>query len=184
MKAMIFWLASWPAMMPLYITSSETMFAPASIIGMRVSVEATVTAIWLTARCADVGLMTYSPSTRPTETPEIGPFHGISEMESAMLVPTMPAISGAQSWSTLITVQTTETSFRMSFGKSGRIGRSITRLVRIALSVGRPSRFKKEPGILPTEYSFSSKSTESGKKSTPSRGFADAVTATWTTVSP
>ena len=50
--------------------------------------------------------------------------------------------------------------------------------------LGRPSLFKKEPGILPTEYSFSSKSTERGKKSMPSRGLAEAVAATWTTVSP
>lgn len=39
----------------------------------------------------------------------------------------------------------------LSFGNSGRMGRSIIRQTRIALSVGRPSRFKKEPGILPTE---------------------------------
>ena len=75
----------------------------------------------------------------------------MSEIESATLTPTMPAISGEQSWSTLITVHTTETSLRMSFGNSGRIGRSIMRLARIALSVGRPSRLRKEPGILPTE---------------------------------
>ena len=94
--------------------------------------------------------MIYSPSINPTDTPEIGPFHGMSEMVSAMEVPTMAAISGRQSWSTLITVQTTETSLRMSFGNSGRIGRSITRDVKIALSLGRPSLLRKEPGILPT----------------------------------
>ena len=119
-------------------------------MAMRSSVDATVTAIRLFSRCSEVGLMIYSPSIRPTDTPEIGPFHGMSEMVSAMEVPTMAAISGRQSWSTLITVQTTETSLRMSFGNSGRIGRSITRDVKIALSLGRPSLLRKEPGILPT----------------------------------
>ena len=70
-------------------------------------------------------------------TPAMGPFHGMSEMESAMDVPIMPAISGLQSWSTLITVITTETSFRMSLGNSGRMGRSTTRLVSTAFSPGR-----------------------------------------------
>ena len=40
------------------------------------------------------------------------------------------------------------------------------------------------PGILPTEYIFSSYSTESGKKSMPSRGLSDAVTVESTVVSP
>ena len=181
---MIFWLASWPAMMPLYISSSETSLAPASIMAMRSSVEATVTAIWLTLRWAALGLMINSPSTRPTETPEMGPFQGISEMDRAMEVPMRAAISGELSWSTDITVQTMDTSLRMSLGNRGRMGRSIIRQVRVAFSLGRPSLFKKEPGILPTEYSFSSKSTERGKKSMPSRGLAEAVAATWTTVSP
>ena len=43
---------------------------------------------------------------------------------------------------TLITVQTTETSLRMSFGNSGRIGRSIIRAVSVAFSLGRPSRLR------------------------------------------
>ena len=151
MNSMIFWFSAWPAMMPSNISSSETSLAPASIIAMRSLVEATVTAISETLRCSAVGLMTNLPSTRPTETPLIGPLHGMSEMESAMLVPTSAAISGEQSGSTDMTVQTIETSLRMSFGNSGRIGRSIMRQVRVAFSEGRPSRFKKEPGILPTE---------------------------------
>ena len=36
----------------------------------------------------------------------------------------------------------------------------------------------------PTAYSFSSKSTDRGKKSTPSRGRGETVTATMTVVSP
>ena len=39
----------------------------------------------------------------------------------------------------------------------------------MAWSVGRPSRRKNEPGILPAAYIRSSTSTVSGKKSMPSR---------------
>ena len=75
----------------------------------------------------------------------------MSEIERAQEVPIMAVISGEQSGSTDMTVQTTETSFLISLGKRGRMGRSITREVRIALSLGRPSLLRKEPGILPTE---------------------------------
>ena len=61
------------------------------------SVEATVTAIWDLAFCSAVGLMTNSPSTYPTDTPEIGPFQGMSEMVMAVETPIMAAISGEQS---------------------------------------------------------------------------------------
>ncbi len=180
----ICWLASCPAIMPLYISSSETSFAPASIMAMRSVVEATVTAISLTLRCSASGLMINFPSISPTDTPDMGPLQGISEMVRAMEVPTIAAISGEQSWSTDITVQTMATSFLISLGNSGLMGRSIMRHTSVAFSLGRPSLLRNEPGILPTEYSFSSKSTESGKKSMPSLGFAEAVAATCTTVSP
>ena len=68
-----------------------------------------------------------------------------------MEVPIMAAISGELSWSTDITVQTMDTSLRMSLGNRGRMGRSIMRQVRVAFSLGRPSRRRKAPGILPTE---------------------------------
>ena len=47
------------------------------------------------------------------------------------------------------TVQMTWTSFMKPSGKSGRIGRSIRREVRVSFSEGRASRLKKPPGILP-----------------------------------
>ena len=47
------------------------------------------------------------------------------------------------------TVAMTWTSFLKPFGNSGRIGRSIRRDVSVSFSVGRPSRLKKPPGILP-----------------------------------
>ena len=105
----------------------------------------------LTLRCSAVGLMTISPSTRPTDTPEIGPFHGISEIEMAIEVPTIAAISGEQSGSTDMTVATIDTSLRISLGKRGRMGLSITLEARVAFSLALPSRRWNEPGILPTE---------------------------------
>jgi len=53
-----------------------------------------------------------------------------------------------------------------ALGKSGRNGRSIIRQVRISFSVGRPSRLKKPPGILPAAYWYSLYSTVRGRKST------------------
>ena len=79
--------------------------------------------------------------------------------------PIIAGISGGTSCSTESTVATTCTSLRMPLLNSGRSGRSIRREVSVAFSDGRPSRLMKPPGILPTEYIFSSKSTLNGKKS-------------------
>ncbi len=76
------------------------------------------------------------------------------------------------------------TSFRRSFGNSGRNGRSVKRQVRIAPSLGRPSLLKNDPGIRPAAYSFSSKSTLKGKKSIPERAFEDIVAVASNIVSP
>ena len=184
MKVIIFWISASPVLMAFSMVASSTSLAPASIMTIFSALAATVSCRSLASRCFSVGFTTSSPSTRPMNTPAMGPFQGMSEMESAMDVPIMPAISGLQSWSTLITVITTETSFRMSLGNSGRMGRSTTRLVSTAFSPGRPSRRMKLPGMRPTEYSFSSKSTERGKKSMPSRGLSLMVTLHSTAVSP
>src|SRR5438270_1475799 len=58
------------------------------------------------------------------------------------------------------------------------------RQVRMAWSVGRPSRRKNEPGIFPAAYARSSMSTVRGKKSIPSRTPWDALAVTRTIVSP
>src|SRR2546429_1755252 len=58
------------------------------------------------------------------------------------------------------------------------------RAVRIARSVGRPSRLKKPPGIFPAAYMRSSTSTVSGKKSAPSRGSIRPCAVASTIVSP
>ena len=100
--------------------------------------------------------MTTSPFTSPMNAPPIGPFHGMSEMERAMDAPIIAVISGEQSSSTDITVSVRATSLRRSFGKSGRMGLSITLLVSIAFSEGLPSRRRNPPGIFPTAYIFSS----------------------------
>ena len=81
-------------------------------------------------------------------------------------------------------VQMTCTSLRKPFGQSGRIGRSIIRAVRMARSVGRPSRLKKPPGIFPAAYIRSSTSTVSGKKSAPSRASVRPCAVARTMVSP
>src|SRR5579859_2657065 len=58
------------------------------------------------------------------------------------------------------------------------------RAVRIARSVGRPSRLKKPPGIFPAAYMRSSTSTVSGKKSAPSRASIRPCAVASTIVSP
>ena len=138
------------------IVSSGISFPPASIIATRSAVEATVRLSSVFCLCSSVGLMTICPSTRPTFTPEIGPSHGISDIAIAADTPIMAAISGLQSGSTDITVATTEQSFLKSLGKRGRMGLSMQREVRIAFSLAFPSLLPNEPGILPTEYIFSS----------------------------
>ena len=184
MKASIFLISAWPVLMASIMVASSTSLAPASIITILSMLAASVRARSLWARCSLVGFSTICPSTRPTATPAMGPFQGMSDIAMASEAPFIPAISALLSGSRLITVMVTHTSLRMSLGNSGRIGRSTTRLERIACSPGRPSRRIKLPGMRPAAYSFSSNSTLSGKKSMPSRGFSLMVTLHSTQVSP
>ena len=108
------------------------------------------------SRCSTVGLMTNFPSTRPTRTPAMGPLKGISETERAQDAPIIAAMSGGLSCSTERTVAMTCMSLRKPLGKSGRMGRSMSRAQRMAALLGRPSRLMKPPGIFPTAYIFSS----------------------------
>ncbi len=71
------------------------------------------------------------------------------EMVSAAEAPIIATMSGSFSRSCDSTVATTWVSLRKPSTKSGRIGRSIRREVSVSFSVGRPSRLKKPPGILP-----------------------------------
>ena len=131
-----------------------------------------------------VGLTVSWPSMRPMRTAPTGPRKGSGESISAAEAPLMQRMSWAVTMSALRTVQMTCTSLRKPFGQSGRIGRSIMRAVRMARSVGRPSRLKKPPGILPAAYIRSSTSTVSGKKSAPSRASARPWAVASTIVSP
>ena len=128
-------------------------------------------------------MITYSPSILPTTTPAIGPLNGISDTHSAKDAPNIAVISGEHSCSTDNTVFTTCTSLRKPSANNGRIGRSIIRAVNVACSLGLPSLLKKPPGILPTEYNFSSNETVNGKKSIPSFACLLAVAVDNTTVS-
>ena len=77
------------------------------------------------------------------------------EIVSAAEQPISATMSGSFSRSWLSTVATTWTSLRKPSGNSGRIGRSIRRETSVSFSVGRPSRLKKPPGILPAAKAFS-----------------------------
>ena len=77
------------------------------------------------------------------------------EMVSAAEAPINATTSGSFSRSCVRTVQITCVSLRNPLGKSGRIGRSIKREVNVSFSLGRPSRLKKPPGILPAANVFS-----------------------------
>ncbi len=113
------------------------------------SVAAITTSSVPTAACVYVGLTTSLPSTMVTRTAPMGPAKGMPERHSAAEVPTMASTSGSFSLSAEITRLITWISLRKLFGKSGRIGRSISRQVSVSFSSGRPSRLKKPPGILP-----------------------------------
>ena len=128
--------------------------------------------------------MTSWPSIRPIRTAPTGPLKGSGEIMRAAEAPLIARMSCGVMRSADSVVQMTCTSFVKPFGQSGRIGRSIMRAVRIAFSVGRPSRLKKPPGIFPAAYIRSSTSTVSGKKSAPSRASVRPCAVARTIVSP
>ena len=102
-------------------------------------------------------------------TAPIGPSNGMPEIMSAAEAALIESTSCGLCWSAPSTVVTIWVSLRKPSGNDGRSGRSVSRQVRIASSLGRPSRRKNEPGILPAAYARSSTSTVNGKKSMPSR---------------
>ena len=89
---------------------------------------------------ARVGLTTNLPSTRPTRTAPIGPSNGRSESMSDAEAPTIASTSGSFTPSAESSAHEIWTSSKNPSGKSGRMGRSIMRQVRISLVEGRPSR--------------------------------------------
>ncbi len=117
-----------------------------------------------------VGKATHWPSTCATRVAPTGPEYGRPEsfvdIEAALIATTSYGWDG----SSASTVSTIWTSLRRPLAKLGRSGRSMRRQVRIASSLGRPSRRKNEPGMRPAAYIRSSTSTVSGKKSNCSFG--------------
>ena len=81
--------------------------------------------------------------------------HTLYVMAKAALVAIRAAMSASTSGFNEIVWTTTCTSLKKPSGNSGRIGRSIRRLVRVSCSLGLASRLKKLPGILPAAYVFS-----------------------------
>ncbi len=163
---------------------SGISLAPPSTIMMASLLPATVRCISLTAVCSTVGLIISLPSIIPTTTPAMGPLNGILLTPKATEAPIIAVTSGRLSCSTDITVATMWISFLKPLGNRGLMGLSINLAVKVASSVGLPSLFINPPGIFPTAYCLSSKSTVKGKKSIPSRGSLEAVAVTSTTVSP
>ena len=82
-------------------------------------------------------------------TPAIVRVKGMLESASAAEAPVIASTSLSWSVSAEMTNAMICVSCRQPAGKSGRIGRSMNRLVRTSFSVALPSRLKKPPGIRP-----------------------------------
>ena len=130
-------------------SSSVTSLAPASTITMPSLVPATTRSSLLCLRCGKVGLTMNWPSTRPTRTAATVFSTGISDSASAAPAPVSASTSESFSVSADSTNAITCVSYAQPDGNSGRIGRSMTRLVRVSFSVALPSRLKKPPGMRP-----------------------------------
>ncbi len=135
----------------------------------------------LSSSSVSVGLITYSPSIRPTLTSAIGPSKGTSEICRAAEAPNPPKTSPSFSPSEESTLEMIWVSHKYPFGNNGRKLRSINRLESTSFSEGRPSRFMNPPGKRPPAEKLSLWSTTKGKKFCP--GLAclalTAVQSTW-----
>ncbi len=92
----------------------------------------------------------------PMRTPATGPSKGMPASRVAAEAPLIASTSGWLAWSADSVVMRIWISLRRPSSKVGRMGRSTRRQVRIAVSLGRPSRLKKDPGMRPAAYIFSS----------------------------
>ena len=142
------------------------------------------------ALSSNVGCVIHSEPWRDRRTAPIGPSNGMPDTISAADAPLIDAMSCGCTRSAPMIVAITCTSLRKPSGNDGRSGRSVSRQVSTAGSLGRPSRRNTAPGILPAAYIRSSTSTVSGKKSMPSRGLvvttvdSNVVLPTWTSTAP
>ena len=157
--------SAWPNAIASSIVSSDTSFAPDSTMRIASSVPAMTSSSADAFFCAVVGFAMNFPSTWATRTAPTGPSNGMPDRHSAADVPFMARMSGSFCPSPERTRQITWTSFLKPSGKSGRIGRSISRQVSVSFLTGAPSRLKYPPGMRPPAYAFSRYSTVSGKKS-------------------
>ncbi len=146
---MIWRMALCPASSAPIISSSVTIFAPASTIMMASALPATMRSSRLVFRCSCVGLMMYWPSIRPTLTLPSVFWKGMLDKASAAEAPVTASTSVSLSLSADSTSAMICVSRRHPDGKSGRSGRSIRRLVSTSFSAGLPSRLKKPPGMRP-----------------------------------
>ena len=94
-------------------------------------------------------MTTYWPSTYPIRTAPTGPSKGTELIETAAEEATIAVMSPSKVGSAAMIIVWIWISSRKPSGNSGRMGRSIIRMVRISLLVGRPSRLKNPPGNLP-----------------------------------
>ena len=78
-----------------------------------------------------------------------GPSKGMSVMDRAAEAPATERMSRGFSMSAESGVAMIWVSLRKPFGKRGRMGLSVSRSIRTASVLGRPSLRKKLPGILP-----------------------------------
>ena len=133
------------------ISVSGISFPPASIITIALSVEETTRSSSDFKRSSVVGLTNNFPSTFPILTTPIGPFQGMDAIVKTADAAIAAVISVEFSISTERRVIISCTSFpEYSFGKSGRIERSISLPVNISSSEGLPSRLTQRlPLILP-----------------------------------
>ena len=140
-------------------TSSGICNAPASTInvcpvGLAVSTKSSESGFETSGFVT--GVFDSSAVRTPERIAPTGPFHGIFEIERAMLTALIAKMSGSLTPSTDKTFTITCTSFLSSFGNSGRIERSISLPVKTASSVGRPSLFTHlDPLIFPPAYNLS-----------------------------
>jgi hypothetical protein len=105
-RSMSGWSERWPNRIASAMTASGRSFAPASTIMIASRVPATTRSSSDSSTWLKVGLITNSPSMRPTRTAATGPANGISLIVSAADAASVPMTSGSFSWSVERTVIT------------------------------------------------------------------------------
>ncbi len=84
---------------PFTISASVSSSAPPSTITIESAEPDTTMSTSENSSCWNVGLRIQAPSTRPTRTAAMGPFHGTWDMVSAAEAAVTPSTSASFSWS-------------------------------------------------------------------------------------